>query len=537
MSVLADTILYNGNIITLDDDNPRVSAIAIRDGRVVLTGDDATVLALADDATVQQDLRGQTVLPGLTDAHLHWQWTSDAMHQVNVFEVPSKQAALDAVAKFVDKIPVGEWIRGHGWAQDLWADRAFPTAADLDHVAPNHPVYLTGKSMHVAWVNSAALTCMGITDDTPNPEGGEIQRDENGKATGILLEAPAMNLALACMPPLSHEQIADQMRTAQTEAHRVGLTAIHDLDDPNALAALQILRERGELGLRVTKYINKRYFQAALDSGLRFGFGDAWLRIAGLKMFADGALGPRTAHMLAPYNGEPNNLGIVVTPVEEMLELAKQATLAGLPTAIHAIGDRAVRDVLNLFEALRTFEAEHGIPREARRHRIEHVQIIHPDDVNRLGELDIIASMQPIHATSDAETADRYLGERAALSYNARAQRDAGAVLAFGSDSPIEPFIPFAGIHAAVTRQRPNGSLGDGWRTDACVTLDDALRAYTIGPAFASGTESAQGRLKAGYYADLIVIDRDPYAIDPADLHAVTVLATMVDGVWRFGDV
>jgi predicted amidohydrolase YtcJ len=271
--------------------------------------------------------------------------------------------------------------------------------------------------------------------------------------------------------------------------------------------------------------------------GLRAGFGDDWLRIGGLKLFADGALGPRTAWMLAPYEREPDNVGIAVTAPAEMLALATRATLAGLPTAIHAIGDRAVREVLDVFQQVRQLEAENDIPPAARRHRIEHVQLIHPDDIPRLAQLDIIASMQPIHATSDAHTADRYWGDRAAYSYNARVQLDAGARLAFGSDSPIEPFDPLQGLYAAVTRRHPNGSLVEGWRTDACLTVDEALRAYTVGPAYAAGLEDRQGRIQPGFYADLVVLNTDPYQLDPAALDSLHVIATIVGGQWRYGSV
>ncbi len=531
-----ERILTNGHIITAANGGERVQAVAIYGGRVVATGTDDAIRSLAGPDTVVEDLRGRTVIPGLVDAHVHWQWTSSAIQAVDVFEVPTKDVALAAVAERVKNTPPGVWIRGHGWAQDLWPDRSFPTAADLDAVAPDNPVYLLGKSAHVAWVNTAALQAAGITADTPDPDGGSIYRVD-GVPSGILLEAPAMLLVAQTIPNLTSEEIAEEMLVAQTKAHEQGLTGIHDLDDPDALAAFQILKARGELGLRVTKYVNKGYFDAALTSGLRFGFGDDWVRIGGLKMFADGALGPHTAWMLAPYEGEPNNCGIIVTEPGEMLELATQATLNGLPTAIHAIGDRAVREVLDLFAKVRATEAEHGIPRAARRHRIEHVQVIHPDDVGRLAELDLIASMQPLHATSDAATADRYWGERAALSYNARVQVDAGATLAFGSDTPIEPFNPIAGIHAAVTRQRPGGNLGDGWRTDACLTVDEALAAYTTGAAYSAGLEDRQGKLLPGYYADLVVLDADPYTVEPTQLHALGVVGTMVDGVWRYGGV
>lgn len=536
MALFADQILVNGRIYTQSSAKPLVSALAVQHGRIVAVGADDAIRSLAGPNTQIVDLVGRAVLPGFTDSHIHWQWTSTAMHEVDVFEVPSKTAALEAVASHVAMRQPGEWIRGHGWAQDLWPDRQFPTAQDLDQVAPHNPVLLTGKSVHVAWANSLALQMAGIDAQTPDPPGGEIQRGAQGNPTGILFERPAMALVMNCIPKLTTEHLAQQMLAAQAKAHQAGLTAIHDLDDPDCLVALQTLRERGELGLRVTKYINKDYLEAAITSGIRFGLGDDWLRFGGLKLFADGALGPRTAHMIDPYENEPANIGIVVTPKAEMQHFVRKASEAGLPTAIHAIGDRAVRDVLDIFADVRDWEASQGIAPTARRHRIEHVQLIHPDDVTRLAQLNLIASMQPIHATSDAEVADRHWGDRAALSYNARVQLDQGAVVAFGSDSPIEPFDVFQGIYAAVTRQRVDGSLGDGWRTDATLTVEEAIRAYTVGAAYAAGSEAVQGQLAPGYLADLIVLDQNPYQIPSTDLHSVRVVATMVDGSWRYGE-
>jgi predicted amidohydrolase YtcJ len=255
-------------------------------------------------------------------------------------------------------------------------------------------------------------------------------------------------------------------------------------------------------------------------------------------LFADGALGPRTALMIDPYEGEPDNFGIRVVEKEEMTELVSQASATGLHSTVHAIGDRAVHDVLDVYDIVRAQEAKRGEPRTSRRHRIEHVQLIHPDDKHRLAELDIIASMQPMHATSDYEMSDRYWGARSKWAYNARLQIDQGVKYAFGSDSPIEPFEPFKSIYAAVTRRRADGSPGvDGWYPELRVTVDEALRGYTIGPAYAAGTETHTGKLATGYLADLIVIDRNPYDVPPEDLLNINVQATMVDGLWRFGGV
>ena len=534
---LFERILYNGNIITLDSVQPHVSALAIRDNRIVAYGSDADMLQLASVDTIRQDVGGRTVIPGLTDAHIHWEQTARALSQVNVMEVPDKSIAVERVAARIAKTPIGGWITGYGWFQDIWSVAAFPTAADLDAIAPNHPVFLTAKSFHAAWVNTYALRLCGITAATPDPDSGQLVRDSYGNPTGVLLES-AIELVRSHIPSLSPDQMAHQMKVAQQLALASGLTSLHDFDEPSCLTALQILRERGELGLRVLKHINKRWLNAAIDSGLRFGFGDDWIRIGALKIFADGALGPHTAAMIDPYISEPNNYGISTIEKEEMIELMSRASAAGLPSTVHAIGDRAVHDVLDALEIVRGEEAKRGESRASRRHRIEHVQIIHPNDVHRLAELNIIASMQPLHATSDMLTADHVWGERSRLAYNPRVQLDQGVICAFGSDSPVEPFEPLKGIHAAVTRQRSDGSPSpEGWYPESRLTVDEALRGFTIGPAYAAGLESRLGKLAPGFLADLVLLDRDLYAIDPADILNTQIVGTMVDGLWRYGDL
>ncbi|MEP6984748.1 MAG: amidohydrolase family protein, partial [Chloroflexota bacterium] len=331
---LFDRILYNGNIVTLDTHQPRVSAVAIRDNRIVACGSDSDLLPLASADTIRQNLGGRTVIPGLTDAHIHWEQTARTLSQVNVFEVPDKSIAVERVAARVAKTPAGEWITGYGWFQDIWSGSAFPSAADLDAISPNHPVFLIAKSFHAGWVNSYALRLAGITASTPDPEGAQIVHDAHGNPTGLLLELAAMDLVRSHIPLLTQDQIADQMKTAQDLALSYGMTGLHDFDEPSCLNALQILRERGGLSLRVLKNINKRWLPAALDSGLRFGFGDDWIRIGALKMFADGALGPHTAAMIDPYVGEPDNYGITTIEKEEMIDLMSRASAAGLPSTV-----------------------------------------------------------------------------------------------------------------------------------------------------------------------------------------------------------
>lgn len=534
---MIERILYNGHIVTQDDDYARSTALVILHGRIVAAGSDDEVLALVGPGTIKQNLEGRTVIPGLTDAHMHWRWTSRALSEVDVFEVPDKAVAVQRVAERVAESEPGEWIVGHGWTQDFWPDKLFPTAADLDPAAPDNPVYLRAKSGHALWVNTVALRIAGIDASTIDPPGGQIGRDEAGNPTGILYET-ALGLVSRHLPGIDSERMIAHMEAAQKLALASGLTGFHDFDGPDCMNELQILRERGKLGLRVVKNINNPYIEHAHALGIRRGFGDDWIRIGALKIFADGALGPRTALMVDPYEGEPENYGIVYTDKEEIYQLVSKASAAGLPSTVHAIGDRAVHDVLDVVEAVRKEEAERGEPTSTRRHRIEHLQIVHPNDLHRLAELDIIASMQPIHATSDYQMADAYWGPRSKLAYNPRAQIDQGVVVAFGSDSPIDPFDPLAGIYAAVTRRRPDGAPGpDGWYPENRITVAEALRGFTIGPAYAASMEDRLGRLVPGYLADLVVLDRNLMTIPPDEILDTRVVGTMVDGRWRYGGI
>jgi predicted amidohydrolase YtcJ len=535
----ADLVLYNGIIRTQSDLYPRVSAIAIRAGKIVAIGDDVEVLDfLSPRGGKKIDLQGKLVLPGLVDAHVHLTWYAAALQAVDLVHTSSVEDAVSRVATRARQTPVGQWIRGHGWAQIEWPGGAFPTAADLDARIPDHPVYLTAHSTHAGWINSAALRLAGITASTPNPDGGRIGHDAAGQPNGLLFET-AMELVKTVIPTPSPNEIANQVKAAIERAHRGGLTGIHDFDGADAFRAYQILRDRGDLTLRIVKNIPVQLLDHAIALGLRWGLGDEVLRIGGVKTFADGALGPRTAWMIEPYENEPENYGISVTDPEEMYENVSRASAAHLPSTIHAIGDRAVHEVLNVYEAVRKEEAARGITPDQMRHRIEHVQLIHPDDVNRLAQLGIIASMQPNHATSDMIMADAYWGNRADYSYNWRLQMDAGAPIAFGSDAPIEPIEPLPNIQAAVTRRRLDGSPGvEGWRSgeQGRLSVDEAVRGFTRGPAYAAGTEAHLGQLTLGYLADLVVLERDIYNIDPMEIAQTAVLGTMVGGRWVYRD-
>jgi predicted amidohydrolase YtcJ len=528
-------ILYNANIHTLDPNNPTATALAIDNGRILAVGDDSTILAEFESRGDSQDMDGRPIIPGLTDAHIHLQHYAIGLEKVDC-QTKTRAECLQRIAERTQHTPLGEWILGHGWNQNNWAS-GFGTAADLDTVAPNHPVYLTAKSLHAGWANSSALRAAGISATSPDPSGGAFQRDAQGELTGILLEG-AMELVANAIPEMTLPQITQALKNAQERLWQLGLTGAHDFDRRQCFAALQVLHERGELGLRITKSIPLEDLEHAIALGLRTGFGDDFLRIGSIKAFADGALGPRTAAMLQPYEGEPDDRGMLLLDAEEIFEHGQKAVQNGLSLAIHAIGDRANHEVLNALTQLRAVENQVSPKKTLLRHRIEHVQIIHPGDAGRLAQAGIIASMQPIHATSDYLMADRYWGARSANAYAWRAMLEHNTSLAFGSDAPVENPNPFWGLHAAVTRQRSDGAPGpQGWHPEQRLTVSEALRGFTTGAAYAAGLEDRLGRLTPNYLADLLVLDADPFTCQSEALKDIRPLGTMVAGQWVYREI
>jgi len=546
-------LLYNAYIHTQDPSQPVESAIVIDRERIVAVGEANNLLARYPNAE-KQDMNGRVILPGLTDAHLHLKNYALSLQKVDC-ETETKDECLRRVEERVKRAKPGEWILGHGWNQNVWNSplpasspltlrsarvgeepgvRGWPSASELDAIAPNNPVYLTAKSLHASWANTAALKLANITAQTPDPQNGQIQHDANGNATGVLLET-AMELVGDAIPESSIEEIALAIEKAQLLLWKMGLTGVHDFDRRDSFMALQGLHAHGKLKLRVLKNIPIELLDQAYELGLRAGFGDDWLRVGSVKAFMDGALGPHTAAMFQPYIGEGENRGILNMDGEELFEHGRKAAQVGLGMTVHAIGDRANHEVLNAYEQLRSYERENNLP--ALRHRIEHVQVLHPDDVARLGRMNIIASMQPIHATSDMLMADQFWGERSRLAYAWRTQLDHGARLAFGSDAPVEAPNPFWGLHAAVTRRRADGSpSAEGWYPEQKLTMAEALEGYTLGPAYAANMEDRLGRLAPNHLADLIVLDasQDPFTCEPDELLAMQSSATMVGGEWVY---
>lgn len=529
MSFSDNLVLVNGVFHTLNSDQPSASAMAIRGERIVYVGDAIGAKAVfAGEKSEVIDLKGATVIPGLTDAHLHFEMYSMGLLAINA-ETPTIDEVLAEVEKRARSFPEGKWITGYGWNHNVWGGE-FPTAEMLDRVAPRHPVALGAKSGHASWVNSAAMRLAGITNDTPNPPGGQIMRDSSGKATGLMLEE-AIYLVEKLIPAPTVDELVEAVKQGMKNANRLGLTGIHDLDQPSVFRAFQKLHKDGKLTLRVNKGIPLAYLDQVVSAGLYSGFGDDMLHLGSVKMFADGALGPKTAWMLAGYDTAPADTGIPTTDIEVICESVLKANANGLSVAIHAIGDRANREVLDVYA-----EAKKRLPGTGLRNRIEHVQLLSPEDLGRLAELGVIASMQPIHATSDMYIADKHWGNRVSGAYAWKTQLEKGAVLALGSDSPVETIDPLQGIHAAVTRRRADGTPApEGWRPEQRLTVEEAVKGYTQGPAYAAGMEDRLGTLATGYLADLTILDKDIFSIDPMDILSTSVLGTVVDGkfVWR----
>jgi predicted amidohydrolase YtcJ len=526
-----DTLFYNGKLYTMDAAQPQAQALAIARDRIIAVGSDATLRSLASSATRQINLQGRTVLPGFIDAHIHFLGYGQSLKEIDLMGAPTLEAALATVADHAARTPAGQWLSGRGWDQSLWPGYRFPTRHDLDRISTQHPIFLRRKCGHAGWANSRALALAGITAVTDDPDGGEIERDTaTGAPTGILKEN-AMSLVARLQAELTPAAAVDAVTLAMQKLHSMGIVAVHNMEDRVTLRALQELREAGELKIRVVQQIPEADLDAAISLGLRSGFGDHWLRIGAVKIFSDGSLGARSALMIEPYVGEPQNYGIAMLSNERLHAQVEKAARAGLAVHIHAIGDQANRNVLDAIEATRRA----GIGLHLR-HRIEHAQVLHPDDVSRFAALGVIASMQPIHATQDMLLADAHWGSRARLSYAWSTLQSAGAHLAFGSDAPVETPDVLQGLYATVTRRRADGTPGpEGWYPEECLTLREALLAYTVGAAHSVGMEAVQGQLAPGMLADLVVLEQDILTAEPAALLDTSVTATIVGGEIVFG--
>jgi predicted amidohydrolase YtcJ len=496
-TLLRNLRIWSGHVLEGAD------AALIVDGRFAYVGRESDISA--PSCTDVIDAGGRLLVPGFTDGHAHLLGTGAAMRSVNLKNAISIEEAVRRVAERVAAIP-GGWVRGAGWDQNDWPDARFPHRRDLDGVAPKHRVALNHTSGHCLWVNSAALRAANITAATPSPTGGAIDHDDDGEPTGILRDTASRLVTDVAPNPTQPERIAT-MRDAIGHAHSLGVTGVHAMDvGRGELQTMHALHDAGELHLRTHAFLTATRLDEWSGRNIATGDGDDMMRIGGVKFFADGALGSLTAWMFEPYAGTAN-VGFPLQPVERLEHEVRRCLTGGLATAIHAIGDRANREVLDIYERAATLSPH--LPR-----RIEHAQVLSSADTARFSSLGVTASMQPIHATQDMAKVDRSWGERGRGAYAMASLLGIGANLAFGSDTPVETMDPIAGIHAAVTRRNAAGEPPAGWYPDEKISVEAALRAYTEGCAAAVGQATTSGRIAPGYHADAVLLSSDILAGD-----------------------
>lgn len=515
----------NANGYTFQGDSLiNFSTMIIANGKVSQVGDDD--LSEQSDGEVI-DLEGKTVLPGLIDAHGHVMGLGYQELNVNVAGIESLEATLDTIKAYAEANPELEWIRGRGWNQTLWEENEFPTAADLDEIVPDRPVYLSRVDGHAGWVNSKAMEMASISKDTPDPQGGKIIRDRNGEATGVFVDA-AENYIFEVIPERTDVEKKLALEEALNQMGKMGLTSVHDAGiTPDTWEIYKDFADQDKMTTRIYAMIGgMEAFESLSENGPIDSYANDRLALRSVKLYSDGALGSRGAAMIEPYSDDPGNRGLLFADQEEFNRIMMETASAGFQTNVHAIGDRANRVILNAFGHIREELGNQGL-----RHRIEHAQIVSLEDIPRFEELDIIASMQPTHATSDKNMAEDRVGpERIKGGYAWQSFLDQGTIVAAGSDFPVEHSNPFFGLYSAVTRQDHEGNPEGGWYPEESLSREQALRAFTIDAAYAAHQEKVLGSLEAGKWADFVILDGDYFEIPASEIWKVNVLETWVAG-------
>lgn len=526
---MADLVVLNGPVWTGRSDRPWAEGVAVAAGRILRVGDGASVRALAGPETEVLDARGGIVLPGFIDSHTHFLDGGFSLRSLQLRDAAGPREFADRIAARAAAVPEGEWILNGEWDHQLFDPPELPRRDWVDAATPRHPVFVNRLDGHMALANGLALRLAGITRDTVAPPGGEIVKDpETGEPTGILKDT-AMDLVSAVIPEPSAAETRAAALAALRHAAENGLTSVHEMADADSLEIWQALLREGGLTTRISVYIPITEVDTVARLKLVSPFGGDYLKLAGLKGFVDGSLGSETAYFFEPYTDNPSARGLLhgqMFPEGIMEERILAADAAGLQAAVHAIGDCANALLLDIYA---TAEARHG--RRDRRFRIEHAQHLRPEDIGRFGRLGVIASVQPYHAADDGRWAETKIGpERARTTYAFRSLAAAGAVLACGSDWPVAPLSPIEGIWAAVTRSTIDGGRPDGWIPDERLTVDEAVRGYTAGGAYAEFAESFKGTIEAGKAADLVVLDRNLFEVPPAEIRGLRATATVCGG-------
>jgi predicted amidohydrolase YtcJ len=527
-----DLVLFGGKVWTgatknREANNRKAEAVVVVAGRVRYVGDSATAKQRAPAGARRIDLAGRRVLPGLIDSHVHFLTGGDELLAPDLRSAKTEEEFARRLGAAAKKVPAGTWMTGGTWDHENWPDGRLPTRKWLDRFVPDHPVFVSRLDGHMAVANSLAIRRAKVSAKTKDPKGGTIVRGADGEPAGVFKDT-AMILISRHVPAWTPKQRLRRARVALRHAASLGITGVHDmLTSYSVLRTYQDLRDRGELTTRITYYTPIGSHERWGAVRIQRGFGDAFLKLGGLKGFADGSLGSTTAWFFEPYSDAPNTSGLpmpALLPEGSMPDDVVSCTNLGLQVAIHAIGDRANRRMLDIF-------AGGGDALRKLRPRLEHAQHIHPDDLARFAKLGVIASMQAYHAIDDGRWAEKRIGaERCQTTYAFRSLLERGATLAFGSDWPVAPLSPWSAIYAAVTRRTLDGKNPEGWVPSEKITVEQAITAYTRGSAYAAFDEKELGTLVAGKLADLIVLDRDPFAIPAAEIRDVRVDLTVVGG-------
>jgi predicted amidohydrolase YtcJ len=521
-------IIINGVVHTMDPTTPIVEAVAIHGNHIVAMGSSNEIKKLAGSNTRIVDAKRRLVLPGFNDAHVHFLSGGFQLSSVDLRDANTPAEFAERIRRFAANLPSGRWITGGDWDHERWPDAKLPTKELIDRFTPNTPVFVSRLDGHMALANSLALKLAGVNRQTLDPVGGVIVRDGTGEPTGILKDA-AQSFVWKVIPASSFEEKLAAARAATDYAAKLGVTSVQDMSAGSDVGIYQTLLDRGELKTRIYAVAPLPAWERLARTGVRAHFGSEMLRVGGLKGFADGSLGSTTALFYEPYRDAPATSGIAsdeMYPEGSMLKRVHDADSAGLQILIHAIGDRANDLILSIFEQV---ERENGA--RDRRFRIEHAQHLRAQDISRFARDKIIASMQPYHAIDDGRWAEKRIGkERAQTTYAFRSLLDAGVTLAFGSDWTVAPLDPILSIYGAVTRRTLDGKNPKGWIPEQRIAVDEAVRAYTVGSAYAEFQDKVKGTITPGKLADLVMLSGDIFKIESKEIEKVKVLMTIVDG-------
>jgi predicted amidohydrolase YtcJ len=531
---MVDLALVNGKVWTGDPGRPWAEAVAVRGDRIFAVGTTAEVRKLAPAGTKVVDLGGSLLLPGFIDSHTHFLAGGFALKSIQLREARSREDFVARVAAKAREFGPGRWVLNGDWDHQQFSPPELPRKDWIDAVTPDNPVCVNRLDGHMILANSLALKLAGVTKDTPVPPGGEIVRDQaTGEPTGILKDA-AMDLVYAKIPEPSFAEKLEAAEASLRHAAENGVTSVHEMADASSFEVFEELLRRNGLTTRVYVYVPITEVETFARLKLKSPFGGPTLKLAGLKAFMDGSLGSATAYFFEPYTDDPRTSGLLhgqMFPEGIMEKRILEADRAGLQLAIHAIGDRANSILLDMYEKA---VAVNG-PRD-RRWRVEHAQHLRPADIVRFGRLGLVAAVQPYHLIDDGRWAEEKIGPaRARTTYPFRSLRQAGATLAFGSDWTVAPLSPILGIYAAVTRRTLDGKNPGGWVPEEKVSVEEAVRAYTVNGAWAEFAESAKGTIEAGKLADLVLLDRDIFAIPPEELGGAKVRMTVFGGKIVYG--